>query len=999
MVEAFFTGLGTATAAVTIRPDAVARQDFQLQSGAKRTADGKLEMDAFVVAATRETDASAIAVNEQRFASNITSVVAADEFGTIPDTNPGELLKWLPGVGVEYFANNIVGVDVRGLGSANTEVNFDGMGMASAYTESEGRGFEMQFASAADIARVEIRKIPLPEDSANALGGSINLTRRSAFEASRRRITYRALFMSDAEHLTFAERDGPGDRQQTRWRPNWQVQWTEPVTRNFGFSLSVGQSESISMTHWSQPFWNYGSTTQANAAKARLDSGQPLLNSVSVYNPALTRQLLHDAPKKDGPRRNASLRLDWRPMPELTLNMSLSGTDARNETADDIRYRWRTEQTGSGDPQSVTPTTTVGRRNGGGIYHDTPLWRDMYAPTMGGNFEARWRKNALTLSLKGGYSVSRHKFYDMEHGFFNSTSGGPLPHTGVGAGTANPMQLTVTFSDITYYGPRSITAVDNANNPVEWWKNSTVRIGGARSRPGGSKEILTTAKLFAKYDFSFQMPFSLQLGFDYREQFRNRYYITNYWRFVGRDRLPNTADDTASHIAAENLPPHRDSVYDLPPIERISLSKLYSLYVTNPEWFQYLPNESFRDTVSTPYEMTEVRLAPYSQFDLRLFRNRLRLTGGMRIEETEAEGRGFLNDPSRGYQKDPDGSVRQNSNGDPILLPGLSASSLEFAQLTMFAKGAARRSKKFKQFPSLHSTYNLTENIQFQLAWAQTMSQNALNRSVLPRIIVDHEVQDSGALGNIEIRNPNLKPWIANNYEARVSYFNRTGGVIGLGGFRKMISNLQSEFTTLPLTVDELAEWGFGPEYDNYEITTHTNTGSGILEGGELEVRQSLNPFLPSWARGFQVRGSLQYNNLRGTASGGDFGNMFDQRHTLNLSYRARKLSVNLGYMKNGRRMNNPNLTAAGRRYARVYAPQYMYDFSVEYSLTRWAKIFVSGRNITNEQRRREDEVPDAPAYSLLNSANNQGSSITIGITGSFDDLQWRMPWQKSREL
>src|SRR5581483_11437645 len=107
-------------------------------------------------------NAAAIAVNEQRVAPNIKSVVSTDEFGIIPDSNPGEFLKWLPGVGVEYFANNITGVNVRGLGAVNTEINFDGMAIASANADGTSRTFELMGASATDLARVEVRKLPLP---------------------------------------------------------------------------------------------------------------------------------------------------------------------------------------------------------------------------------------------------------------------------------------------------------------------------------------------------------------------------------------------------------------------------------------------------------------------------------------------------------------------------------------------------------------------------------------------------------------------------------------------------------------------------------------------------------------------------------------------------------------------------------------------------------------------------------------------------------------------
>ena len=66
-------------------------------------------------------------------------------------------------------------------------------------TSSRDRNFEMLGSSAADVARVEIRKLRMPEDSSNAIGGSINMVRRSAFEYNRRVLTYNALFSTDWE--------------------------------------------------------------------------------------------------------------------------------------------------------------------------------------------------------------------------------------------------------------------------------------------------------------------------------------------------------------------------------------------------------------------------------------------------------------------------------------------------------------------------------------------------------------------------------------------------------------------------------------------------------------------------------------------------------------------------------------------------------------------------------------------------------------------------------
>jgi hypothetical protein len=311
-----------------------------------------------MVQSTKETNAANIAINSQRFAANITSVVSTDEFGTIVDTNPGEFLKWLPGVDIETFANNIVGVSVRGLGATNTELNFDGMPQASMNAEAADRKFEVQYASAADIARVEIRKVPLPEDSANALGGSINLIRRSAFEFSKRRIDYRVLFMSDAEKFTLKDMDGPKDRGVPRWQPNWEVKWTEPLNKNLGFAFTIGQNNAVVNTHWSFPTVNFGSAANNTAAQAAMAANRPY-NLPSIFTPAVSQPGNHNAPLMQG-KDYASLRADWRPAPELTLGASFSATKGWKQVADDIRYQWNAAQTGSGDvARFVDETTTL----------------------------------------------------------------------------------------------------------------------------------------------------------------------------------------------------------------------------------------------------------------------------------------------------------------------------------------------------------------------------------------------------------------------------------------------------------------------------------------------------------------------------------------------------------------------------------------------------------------------------------------------------------------
>ena len=186
-----FAGFDEQEVPVDVAAGQTAQRDITLASQSRYGETGTtVKMDPFTVQSKKETDAAAIAVNEQRIALGQKSVVSADQFGTIPDSNPGELMKWLPGVSVEYFANNIVGVSVRGFDAVNTEIRFDGMPTASASTSTLGTGnrdrnFEMMGSSSADISRVEVRLLRTPEDSANAIGGSVNMIRRWPYRRRR----------------------------------------------------------------------------------------------------------------------------------------------------------------------------------------------------------------------------------------------------------------------------------------------------------------------------------------------------------------------------------------------------------------------------------------------------------------------------------------------------------------------------------------------------------------------------------------------------------------------------------------------------------------------------------------------------------------------------------------------------------------------------------------------------------------------------------------------
>ena len=75
-VTVFYTGLPPQTSPVAVTAGQVAQLDLTLGRTDARPGAGVVQLDEFVVATSREMDAAALAINEQRFSSNIKNVVS-----------------------------------------------------------------------------------------------------------------------------------------------------------------------------------------------------------------------------------------------------------------------------------------------------------------------------------------------------------------------------------------------------------------------------------------------------------------------------------------------------------------------------------------------------------------------------------------------------------------------------------------------------------------------------------------------------------------------------------------------------------------------------------------------------------------------------------------------------------------------------------------------------------------------------------------------------------
>ena len=117
-VTVFYTGQPSQTRPVTLSAGQTLTHNIDLSAApAASAAEAVVKLAEFQVSASREMTAAALAVNEQRFASNIKSVVSADEFGAVADGNVAEFMKFLPGVTIDYVGGDAREVSINGVPS------------------------------------------------------------------------------------------------------------------------------------------------------------------------------------------------------------------------------------------------------------------------------------------------------------------------------------------------------------------------------------------------------------------------------------------------------------------------------------------------------------------------------------------------------------------------------------------------------------------------------------------------------------------------------------------------------------------------------------------------------------------------------------------------------------------------------------------------------------------------------------------------------------------
>lgn len=937
-----YTGLDGQQVVVDVAAGATVRHNFELTSKARYGAELEaVKMDQFTVAVTREMEAGAIAINEQRYAANIKTVLAADAFGDLTEGNVGEFLKFLPGVMTNINsvgdANNI---SLRGFPGAATPVTVDGNRMASAASSGSSRIFELEQVSMANVARIEVVKSPIPSMSADSLGGTVNLISKSAFERSRPQLMLRGFLAFTGEERSLSKTPGPGARMTPKVRPGFELSYVKPVNENLGVVVNAMSSNQVSRERRSANTWEYAAA-----------------NGGSEAAPFLRGYLLRDDPRETL-RQSFGINVDWRPVQPLTLTVGFQWN------LYDLLTSTNTLTTNTGaTPVSFGPDFTQGRTNAGSITHGGTLI-SKYGQTKHGTFNARYRRGDWKVDFSSAYSKATNRYRDTSEGFFQTL-------------TDRIVTPTVRYEQNQSWRPGEIVATA-AGVPVDWTKLSSFQLLTAQSTPRNSFDEIVTGRLNARRELMLAAhPAALQVGGNFRRQVRDRKTDTLSYSFVGADGRAQTADDNAGVIVSD-VYSGQNPYWGWPhTIQWPSMEKYYQLYQAHPEYFVLNTTNAWINHARNSERIQESISAAYLQGEIKLFNSRLALVGGVRMERTEDSGLGLRRDRDAIYQHDASGKVIRGANNQPVLI---TTDATAQAKLSYIERGTKASISYHDYYPSLNAVFNVRENLLLRAGYAKTVGRPDFD-NIIPNIDIDeNEAAVAGQPGGaIVMRNPALKPWSADNYDLTLEYYFQQTGVASVSVFQKRITN---PFLNKVYTLDAglLAQFELDPAYNGWQLTTTTNSGRGTVSGIELNYQQQLR-MLPNWARGISVFANGTFLDPDGESEA-SFENPVKKMGNWGVSYSRGRIGLQLKWNYVGWRfVSNPTFAPDAVRYV---SHRIMFDTNVEFRIDRRVNLFFNARNLTHQPTDTRNWSSRSPSYSHPSQRALVTTRCSVGIKGIF---------------
>ncbi len=583
-ITSTYLGLDAMTSTVTVASGQRATRDFNLTANVYQLSEFRV---------TGEREGNAAAITSQRNAENVKNVVSLDSYGNLPNMSAGELAIRLPGVaGNLDDEGNVTGVTIRGAAPGLNRVNVDGNLMSN--VGGFGRNFQTHSLTGAMFDQLELVKGHTPDQSADSLGGSVNLKTRSPLSIRERR---RVGYSIGARWAAPFFEQGPM-REKHRIHPQINVAYQEVFdvlggSRNLGVAVNTFYSENVN----SPATYQYDYQNTVNSPAYLWD-----YRTANYYNNRTQKSL--------------NLKTEYRLSDVTKLTFNGIYNDASEMF--DRRLNTRAFTGGSGTTVSgtsgvvagFTETLTTVRPVAASTFETTSTLNSFFNRTRLVSLGAEHKLPRWAIDYDGSYSQTHNNLGTGKNG-----AGGSLVQRVTGVGwtldTSDPENPVFTQTA----GP-SIYDPASYNNSRQLTRRNNAR----------DVEILN-AKGNVAYTAETSFPLVFKGGAFYRKHDVAEVNGQRRWNYIGATPLPNNTGETNYD--------ERRTGKDIPFTETASLvpelsdTTRWSEDIYYRETQKYLATRNATEEVTAGYLMTQGKLGRFG------------FLGGARVERTEVEGFGY----------------------------------------------------------------------------------------------------------------------------------------------------------------------------------------------------------------------------------------------------------------------------------------------------------------------------------------------------------------------
>jgi iron complex outermembrane recepter protein len=957
-----YTGLDLERIEIDVPGNGRVERDIGLSSVARYGGKDIVKLDAFKVKADRELNAQMVATNDQRYAANLKNVLSTDEFGGMVGNSMGEFMKFIPGMSVGYSGNEITGFAVRGISGEMTSVTQDGAPLVFGSYVRSSRIFNPYTSDINNTSRIEVTKVPTPSSPADSIGGSINLVSKSVFDNDKPVGHISVGLNANSRYLETlkATSTSRGDKTDYKVQPALSFDYSLPINKKFGVFISAlyfpraGNNE------------NYRTSYRTSATGSGASQAAPYVDSLF---------------EMDDPRvytkKNLSFKADWRVTPNSILSFGLALGENKTLIGDSVRYA------SVGAVGSPVPATGVALDYGETYSHGATGRGRVDLRSMFQEFNGASETASVNYRFDDGVWKISGTISQSDSYMEKDNPGGPFSN--ITALIKFPVRVSL---DGAGYGkrPDSLTVYDNSNNVVDIDDISNYRILSGQEIFYRNKAKARNLDLRVKRRLNvFSFPSSIEVGGSrIVKEYKNRVYVRNL-TYNGPDGVAATVDAIPSSFMMQTYRNH-STFTNGGQVPFLSPDRIWEEWIKFPQLFGQTSVQEFQQENSKRLnsgDIEETNTAYYAQVEASLLNGKLNVLTGVRFEKTVDEGLGPLVDPNAVWVRNPDGSFARTGSGKRIRKPEAGAvNSLQELDLTTMELAATGRGSYDGYYPSLHLTYNATDSILVRLAYAKSFGRPDYLQILPGTTINEYDVESlSGTSGLITVRNPGLKPWLADNYDLSLEYYTKSGGIFSAGVFLKEIKDF---FGTerLVATQAELSALGLGSEYVGWDLSSTFNSGDARVSGFEINARQSLSG-LGSWGKQFSVFANATKLRLKGDRQA-DFSSFVPVTASWGVSFANKRVYSGLKWNYRGQSYYSPNATFLpdGRTY---FDESTTMDLNLRYYLSKRLTLTLNVTNLTNASRTTWVAYGDeTPTYAKGWITFDTGAQYALALKGTF---------------